>query len=162
MNRRYAMFPGSFDVFTLGHLDIIKRCSSLYEKVYVVVANNIEKKTLFTAEERKAMIESCLDGLTNIEVHIWDGLVVEFARLHDIGVIVRGVRDASDFGYEFELAEIYKMICPDVEVLFMPTDMRYVLVRSSSIKEMARFGADISSMVPRPICEAIETKFGLT
>lgn len=158
MNYAHAMFPGSFDVLTLGHLDIIERCSRLYEKVFVVVANNVSKQSLFSAEERCLMIEENLKGFDNVEVHIWDGLVVDFAKKHDIGVIVRGVRNMADFGYEFELAETYKILCPEIEVLFMPTDPKYFLIRSSSIKEMAHYGADISKMVPQDVSEAVKRK----
>lgn len=158
MNYSSAMFPGSFDVLTLGHLDIIQRCAALYNKVYVVVANNVNKQSFFSAEERKRILCACLKDYSNVEVHIWDGLVVDFAKQHDIGVIVRGVRNMADFGYEFELAETYKYLAPEIEVLFMPTDPKYFLIRSSSIKEMARFGADISKMVPELVVEEVNKK----
>ena len=163
MRPGYAMFPGTFDPPTLGHIDIIQRCAALYKKVYVVIADNIAKKTLFTAEERKAFLEESLklqgqSNQSNIEVHIWPGLVVDFAREHNIGVMIRGVRSQVDFGYEFELAETNKQICPSLEVLFMPTNPNYFLIRSSTIKEMAKFGADISAMVPQVVIEALKAK----
>lgn len=158
MNRKIAMLPGSFDPPTLGHLDIIERCAALYDKLYVVIADNIAKKTLFSAQERKAMLEEILGRYSNIEVAIWPGLVVDFAAKNDIGVIVRGVRAMNDFGYELELAMTYKQMLPEVEVLFIPTDPKYFLIRSSSIKEMAVFGADISKMVPKSVLEAVNAK----
>jgi len=153
-----AMFPGTFDPPTLGHIAIIKRSAGLYEKLYVVVAHNPAKKTLFTADERKIMLENILSDLKNVEVVIWDNLTVEFARKYKVQVIIRGVRTSSDFDYEFELAETNKLINPDIEVLFMPTDPKYFLLRSSSIREMAYFGADISTMVPKQVAQAMKAK----
>ena len=158
MNSKYAMLPGSFDPPTIGHLDIIERCAALYDKVYVVIADNIAKKTLFTAQERKTMLQDILGKYTNIEVAIWQGLVVDFAKENNVGVIVRGVRAMNDFGYELELAMTYKQMLPEVEVLFIPTDPKYFLIRSSSIKEMAVFGADISKMVPESVLKAVNAK----
>ena len=158
MNTKCAMLPGTFDPPTVGHMDIIERCALLYDKLYVVIADNINKSTLFTSRERKAMLEELLSRHKNIEVCIWSGLVVDFAKEHNAGVIVRGVRAMNDFGYEFELAMTYKQMCPDVEVLFIPTDPKYFLIRSSSIKEMAVFGADISKMVPKLVGEKVKEK----
>ena len=160
MNTKWAMLPGSFDPPTVGHMDIIERSALLYDKLFVVIADNIAKKTLFTAEERKKMLEELLAGYSNIEVCIWSGLVVDFAREHDCGVVVRGVRAMNDFGYEFELAMTYKQMCPNLEVLFIPTDPKYFLIRSSSIKEMAVFGADISKMVPELVQKRVKAKLG--
>ncbi len=160
MSPDYAMFPGTFDPPTLGHIDIIQRCAALYKKVYVVIADNINKKTLFSASERKNFMEEVLKEYPNVEVYIWPGLVVDFARQKGIGVMIRGVRSQVDFGYEFELAETNKQICPQIEVLFMPTNPSYFLIRSSTIKEMAAFGADISAMVPQVVIDALEAKLG--
>ena len=167
MRKNCAMFPGTFDPPTLGHIDIIKRCAALYDKVYVVIADNIAKKTLFTAQERKGFLEATLKGTlketlrdySNVEVHIWGGLVVDFAKKFDVGVMVRGVRTQGDFSYEFDLALLNKQICPEIEILFMPTNPTLSLVRSSTIKELATFGADISTMVPPVVIEAINTKY---
>ncbi len=158
MRPDFAMFPGTFDPPTLGHIDIVQRCATLYKKVYVVIADNINKKTLFTATERKSFMDEIFKTYKNVETHIWPGLVVDFAKQHDIGIMIRGVRSQVDFGYEFELAETNKQICPDIEVLFMPTNPNYFLIRSSTIKEMASFGADISAMVPRVVIDALKAK----
>ncbi|MCF0262159.1 MAG: pantetheine-phosphate adenylyltransferase [Sphaerochaetaceae bacterium] len=158
MNYKYAMLPGSFDPPTLGHIDIIERSAALYDKVFVVIADNINKKTLFTAQERADMLKQILSNLDNVEVCVWQGLVVDFARENNIGVIIRGVRALVDFGYEFELAETNKMLCPELEILFMPTNPKYFLLRSSGIKEMASFGADISKMVPEVVVQSINKK----
>ena len=158
MNTKVAMLPGTFDPPTIGHLDIIERCAALYERMYVVIADNITKKTLFTAQERKEMLQKILKNHKNIQVEIWSGLVVDFAKKNDVGVIVRGVHAMNDFGYEVELAMTYKQMLPEVEVLFIPTNPKYFLIRSSSIKEMAVFGADISKMVPKTVLDAVNDK----
>ena len=158
MNTKCAMLPGTFDPPTVGHMDIIERCALLYDKLYVVIADNISKSTLFSPQERKDMLEELLARHKNIEVCTWSGMVVDFAKEHDCGVIVRGVRAMNDFGYEFELAMTYKQMFPDVEVIFIPTDPKYFLIRSSSIKEMAVFGADISKMVPKLVQQRVKSK----
>ncbi|MCK9190396.1 MAG: pantetheine-phosphate adenylyltransferase [Sphaerochaetaceae bacterium] len=154
-----AMFPGTFDPPTLGHIDIIERSARLYDKLYVVVAFNIQKKTLFTAEERVAMLKELLKAHNNIEVVIYSGLVVNFAKENGIEVMIRGVRALVDFGYEFELAVTNKKLYPDLEVLFMPTSPNYFLIRSSQIKELAFYGADITTMVPPLVASAIKERY---
>lgn len=154
-----AMFPGTFDPPTLGHVDIIERSARLYDKLYVVVAFNIQKKTLFTAEERVAMLKELLKAHNNIEVVIYSGLVVNFAKENGIEVMIRGVRALVDFGYEFELAVTNKKLYPDLEVLFMPTSPNYFLIRSSQIKELAFYGADITTMVPPLVASAIKERY---
>ncbi len=155
---KIAMFPGTFDPPTLGHIDIIKRTSGLFEKLYVVVANNPSKNTLFSAEERKQLLVDILKDYKNIEVVIWNGLTVDFAKENNVQIMIRGVRTSSDFDYEFELAETNKILYPSIEVLFMPTNPKYFLIRSSSIKEMAAFGADVSNMVPKEVIKAMKMK----
>lgn len=160
MNNRIAMLPGSFDPPTLGHVNIIRRSAALYDKLYVVVANNIAKKYLFSAEERVEILKDIFEDCPSIEIVSYEGLVVDFARENNIGVMVRGVRALVDFGYEFELAMTNKQLLPSLEVLFMPTDPNYFLLRSSQIREMAAFGADVSTMVPSVVVEALKRKIG--
>jgi pantetheine-phosphate adenylyltransferase len=150
-----AMFPGSFDPPTLGHLDIIQRSAKLYDKLYVVVALNMQKKTMFSAEERADMLKELLKSYENVEVVIYSGLVVNFAKENGIEVMIRGVRALVDFGYEFELAMTNKKLYPELEVLFMPTSPNYFLLRSSQIKELAFYGANIETMVPLLVAKAI-------
>ena len=137
------MFPGTFDPPTKGHINIIERAAALFDELYVVIADNIAKKCLFTTEERKAMIEESLPDVGNMKVMVHQGLTVDFAAKHGIDVIVRGVRAMNDFSYEFELAMTNKML----------------LIRSSQIKEMAEFGADFSPMVPEPVRRRLKEKF---
>lgn len=158
MNKRIAMLPGSFDPPTLGHVNIIRRASELYDRLYVIVANNIAKKYLFSAEEREGFLREIFRDVPSITIVSYDGLMVDFARENNVGVMVRGVRALVDFGYEFELAMTNKQMLPELEVLFMPTDPHYFLLRSSQIREMAAFGADVSSMVPEVVAEALKKK----
>lgn len=160
MNRT-AMLPGSFDPPTNGHIDIIERSATLFEKLYVVVADNVQKTPLFTPVERMGMLRTILASHTNIEVVSYQGLVVDFARSHGVGVMIRGVRALVDFGYEFELAMTNKQLNPDLEVLFMPTSPQYFQLRSSAIKEMAAYGADISPMVPPLVVEMMRKRIKL-
>lgn len=156
-----AMLPGTFDPPTNGHLNLIERSARLFETLDVVVADNINKKCLFTADERMEMLRSMLAPYPNVRVVIWKGLVVDYARDERINVMIRGVRALVDFGYEFELAMTNKQLNPELEVLFMPTDPNYFVLRSSAIKEMAAFGADISKMVPKAVAEKLRKKVKL-
>ncbi|HOE83632.1 MAG TPA: pantetheine-phosphate adenylyltransferase [Sphaerochaeta sp.] len=160
-NNRTAMLPGSFDPPTNGHIDIIERSATLFEKLYVVVADNVQKMPLFTPVERMEMLRTILSDHKNIEVVSYRGLVVDFARAHGVGVMIRGVRALVDFGYEFELAMTNKQLNPDLEVLFMPTSPQYFQLRSSAIKEMAAYGADISPMVPPLVVEMMRKRIKL-
>lgn len=154
-----ALFPGSFDPPTIGHINIIERAATLFDELHVVVADNISKQYLFTPEERIELIEKSLPGMKNIVYAVHPGLTVEYARSNDISIMIRGVRGAGDFSYEFEMAMTNKLLYPQLEVLFMPTDPRYFLIRASQIKELAAFGADFSSMVTPPVLEALKKKF---
>lgn len=153
-----AMFPGSFDPPTLGHINIIQRSLKLYDRLHVVVADNINKRCLFTAQERVNVLKDIFSGSSNIIVTSYDGLMVNYARENGIGVMIRGVRAVGDFGYEFELAMTNKQMMDELEVLFMPTDPNYFMLRSSQIKEMAAFGADVSSLVPKQVVDLLSTK----
>ena len=158
---KVAILPGSFDPPTNGHIDIIERSASLYEKLYVVVADNVQKNCLFTAKERMDMLKQILKEHDNIEVVIYRGLVVEFARENGVGVMIRGVRALVDFGYEFELAMTNKQLNSSLEVLFMPTSPQFFQLRSSAIKEMAAYGADISPMVPPLVVQMMGNRIKL-
>ena len=157
-NPRIAMFPGSFDPPTMGHINIIRRSLKLYDRLHVVVADNITKKCLFSAQERGAVLKDIFSSSSNIEVVSYDGLMVNYARENNIGVMIRGVRAEGDFGYEFELAMTNMQMMKELEVLFMPTDPSYFMLRSSQIKEMAAFGADVSALVPAQVVELLKKK----
>jgi pantetheine-phosphate adenylyltransferase len=151
-----AVFPGSFDPPTYGHLNIIERARTVFEEVLVVVAVNRSKSSNFSADERVAFMQKLVSGWPNVSVHICDTLIVDFARAHKCRVLLRGVRSVQDFSYEFELSVMNKGLGPEIETFFMPTDPRFFVLRSSAIKELASFGGDVSKMVPPVVAEALK------
>jgi len=153
-----VIFPGTFDPPTNGHLDLMRRAARMFGRVVVVIAVNPDKASLFTAQERLEMINSLVQDLPNAEVHVWQGLIVEFARREGIHTLLRGVRALSDFEYEFELSMMNKALFPRIETIFLPTDQKYFVLRSSGIKEVARFGGDVRSMVPEVVAQALTEK----
>ena len=153
-----AMFPGSFDPPTNGHMNLIKRAASIFDELAVVIAVNDQKKCLFTSQERFEMMSILLESYSNVSVSLWDNLVVKFAEEHNIKVMIRGVRALVDFGYEFELAMTNKELSPDVDILFMPTDPKYFVLRSSAIKEIALLDGDIGAMVPPEVASALKRR----
>ena len=154
-----AVFAGSFDPPTYGHLNIIQRASSLFDRVDVLVAVNSEKKYMFSNKERVEFLKEITASFDNVCVNEWDGLVVEYCRKSGASILIRGIRNASDFDYEFDLSLLNKSLNPMVETVFIPTEQKYGLIRSSSIKEVARLGGDISSMVPPVVEKAIKERF---
>lgn len=153
-----AVLPGSFDPPTNGHLNLIRRASSLFDETDVVIASNKMKNYLFAAEERFELVSGLVSALGNVKVFLWDKLIVDFAVKNDAKVLLRGVRALTDFGYEFELAMTNRGLNNTIETIFMPTDPQYFVLRSSAIKEIAAFGGDISSMVPPSVAEALKRK----
>lgn len=153
-----AFFPGSFDPPTLGHINIIKRAAKLYKKFHVVIASNPSKQSLFSAQERYELLVELTKPFGNVEVHIWNDLIVSFAKKQNVSLMIRGVRALADFEYEFELAMTNKLLYPELEILFMPTDPKYFVLRSSAIKEIAQFGGNIETMVPKTVAKAILEK----
>ena len=154
-----AVFPGTFDPPTNGHMNIIKRASRIFDEIDVVVADNDDKRCLFSPAERYDMLVELCRDIPNTRVHIWSKLIVEFAEEHGVKVIIRGVRALTDFGYEFELAMTNKSLDPDIEIVFMPTDPKYFVLRSSVIKQIARMQGAISKMVPDVVVQALLRKF---
>lgn len=156
-----AVFAGSFDPPTNGHLDIIKRASKLFNSVDVVVSVNPDKKCLFTQEERLKMVEELIKEFKNVSVHAYQGLIVNYAKQVNAKVLVRGIRSSNDFGYEFDLALMNQNLNPEIETVFLQSKEKYAIVKSSSIKELAKFGGDISRMVPKNVENALKEKFPL-
>ena len=154
-----AVFAGSFDPPTNGHLDIIKRASGLFESVDVVVSVNPEKKTMFSEEERVQFLQELIKPFGNVSVHSYKGIIVNYAKEVGAKVLVRGVRSANDFGYEFELALMNQNLNPDIETVFLQSKEKYAIVKSSSIKQLAQFGGDISRMVPAIVADALKKKY---
>ena len=155
-----AVFPGSFDPPTLGHLNIIERASGIYDELIVIVAENREKSYLFDAKERLEMLKEMVKSWQNVKCLVWKDLTVDFMKSENIRLLIRGLRGIDDFSYEFELSMMNKALFPQIETIFMTTDPRYIVLRSSSIKNLASFKGDVSSMVPPVVAEAIKKKFG--
>ena len=155
---RIGLYPGTFDPITNGHLDIIKRGSTLFDKLYILVANNINKKTMFTVEERMNMIKEATKDIDNIEVVTSDLLTVEYAKSINAVAMVRGLRMVSDFEYELQRATLNRCIDHNVETIFIMSSHQYSFLSSSSVKEIARFDGDISSFVPKNVEIALKNK----
>ncbi len=155
------MFPGTFDPPTNGHLNLIERAARIFDLLYVVIAVNQAKECLFSGDERQSMMRELLQNYENVQVEPWSRLIVEFTEKFHTRVILRGVRALADFGYEFELAMTNKQLNPDLEIMFMPTDPKYFVLRSSAIKEIAMYGGDISTMVPPVVAEALGRRLGV-
>ncbi|HHY11947.1 MAG TPA: pantetheine-phosphate adenylyltransferase [Firmicutes bacterium] len=143
-----AVYPGSFDPITNGHLDIIKRSCRCFDKLYVAVFENQAKEPLFTVEERVSMISEECQDLPNVEVTSSRGLLVDFARVNGIQVLVKGLRAVSDFDYEFKMALMNKKLAPEIETVFMMTSLQYLYLSSSLVKEVAVYGGCVKSLVP--------------
>ncbi|HIT19573.1 MAG TPA: pantetheine-phosphate adenylyltransferase [Candidatus Fimivivens faecavium] len=148
---RSAVCPGSFDPITLGHLDIIKRASKLFDQVIVLVVVNPDKAPSFTPEERMEMIRLATADIGNITVDSYDGLLIDYVRRTGAAAIVKGLRAVSDFEYEFQMAMTNKKMYPYAETLFLTTSMYNMYLSSSLVKQIARFGGDISDFVPFPL-----------
>jgi len=153
-----AAFPGSFDPPTSGHINIIQRAASIFDELVVVVAENKQKKYLFSAKERASMILGLIQE-KNISVVVCDCLVVDFLKKMDIKLLIRGVRGLEDFSYEFELSMMNKALDPEIETIFMTTDPEYFVIRSSSIKELASFSGNLHGMVPPLVAKALKEKY---
>ncbi len=153
-----AVFPGSFDPPTFGHINIIERARGLFDELLVVVAVNRQKTGLFAPEERRDLLVELLGGYPNVSVQLCDTLIVEFARTHGCKGLVRGVRSVPDFSYEFELSILNRGLNPGVETIFIPTDPKFFVLRSSAIKELAAYDGDISGMVPPNVATAVRAK----
>ncbi len=153
-----AIFPGSFDPPTNGHMDIIERASAIYGKLVVAVLNNPAKSNMFPVETRMEMLRESCKGFPNVEIACFEGLLVDFARSMGTKIILRGLRAVTDFEYEFTMALMNKKLAPEIETLFMVTSAENQFISSSSIKEIAHFGGPIEDMVPGPVAERLEKR----
>lgn len=156
---RIAVYPGSFDPVTLGHMDIISRSSKLFDKLIVGVLVNSSKVPLFSAEERVNMIKGVVSEYANVEVRSFDGLLVEFARLCKATAVVRGLRAVTDFEYELQMSQTNHIIAPDIDTIFLTTNLNYAYLSSSVVKEVARYGGDISKFVAPEVRRQILEKY---
>ena len=154
---KIAIYPGSFDPVTNGHIDIIQRACQLFDKVIVAVIRNPEKKPQFSLEEREGMLKSSLLKNRNAEVESFDGLLVDYAKEKKANIIVRGLRAVSDFDYEFQMALTNRKMAPEIETLFFMTDYKYSYLSSSFVKQIAKLGGDVSELVPKPVAEKLRS-----
>ena len=153
-----AIYPGSFDPVTLGHLDIIRRASKTVSELIVGVLNNGGKTPLFTIEERVEMLKEVTKDLPNVKVMSFSGLLVDFAKHTDSNLVVRGLRAISDFDYELQMAQTNRKMNADVDTMFLATSLEYAYLSSTIMKEVANFGGDLSKFAPREITDAVEEK----
>lgn len=155
-----AMYPGTFDPITLGHEDLVRRAARLFDRVVVAVAANPGKKPMFSLEERVGLARSVLSDFEGVEVTGYEGLTVEFARKHDLLVIVRGLRAISDFEYEFQLANMNRHLTDEVETAFLTPTEKYTYISSSLVREIASMGGDITEFVSPKVKQALLERCG--
>lgn len=153
-----AIYPGSFDPVTNGHLDIIHRGLEIFDRIIVTILCNPAKTSLFTIDERVEMLQDSLSGLPNVEVDVFHGLLVDYARQRQANAILRGMRAVSDFEYEFQMALMNRKLNRDIQTVFMMTGLRWIFTSSTIIKEAAKFGGDIEEMVPPLVNRKLKEK----
>lgn len=154
-----AIYPGSFDPITYGHLDIITRCSKKFNKVIVAVLNNQSKKVVFSIEDRVAMIKELTSEYPNVQVDNFDGLLIDYAKKKEADVIIRGLRAVSDYEYEMQMSLYNKQLFPEIETMFLVSDTKYSYLSSSIVKEIASYHGDISNFVPPLVEVKINSKY---
>ena len=155
---KVGIYAGSFDPITLGHLDVIERASRIVDKLVIGVLNNTSKTPSFTAEERVELIRRVTKNIPNVETETFDGLAVEFARKKNARLLVRGLRAVTDFEYELQIAQLNHKLDPNIDTIFLTTSVQYSYLSSSIVKEIARFGGDISRFVPKEVQQDIYDK----
>jgi len=159
MNQKIAIYPGSFDPITNGHLSIVNRALKIFDKLVVTILNNPQKKPLFTLEERVQMIEETLKGVPNLEVDTFDGLLVDYVIKKKTNVILRGLRALSDFEYEFQMALMNRKLNREVQSIFLMTDYKWFYTSSTIIKEAASLGGNVNGLVPTIVNQKLKEKF---
>jgi len=157
--QKHAIYPGSFDPITNGHVDVIERAASMFHTVTVVIAKNSRKTPLFDEDERREMAVAALQHLPNVDVVVHSGLIVDFAINHKVDVIVRGIRAVTDFEYEFQIALMNRKLAPTVSTIFLMPHEQYTYLNSSIIRELGRYGQDVSPFVPPIVAERMRQKF---
>ena len=148
-----AIYPGSFDPITKGHLDILKNASGIFDKVIIAVARNGEKKGFLSTEERVELIKKSIEGLDNVEVDAFEGLTIEYAKKRGAEILIRGLRAVSDFEYEMQLSQTNSALCDEIKTVFLTTKPKYNFISSSTIREILQNNGDISKFVPQAVNE---------
>jgi pantetheine-phosphate adenylyltransferase len=160
MDNRIAIYPGSFDPLTNGHLSVIHRALKIFDKLIIAILVNPKKTPLFSLDERKAMLEEVLKDRSNVEIDFFDGLLVDYAVKKGSNVIIRGLRALSDFEFEFQLALMNRKLNRDVQSIFLMTDYKWFYISSTIIKEAASLGGKIDGLVPPIVCRRLKEKYG--
>ena len=160
MNNKIAVYPGTFDPITNGHLSIVNRALKIFDKLVIAILNNPQKVPLFTLDERIMMIRKLLRSKTNVEIDSFDGLLVDYVIKKGSNVVLRGLRALSDFEYEFQMALMNRKLNRDVQSIFLMTDYKWFYTSSTIIKEAASLNGDISGLVPPIVCQKLKEKFG--
>ncbi len=155
---KIAIYPGTFDPITNGHLDIVQRAARLFDKVIVTIARNSSKNPMFTEQERLALIKAAVKGNKRVEVDVFDGLLVDYARKKKATAIVRGLRAISDFEYEFQMALMNRKLNDQLETVFMMPNAKYTFLNSSIVREIARLGGDVKDFVPPVVQKALAAR----
>lgn len=155
---KIAIYPGSFDPITKGHLDILKNAAGIFDKVIIAVTHNSAKQGFLTTQERVMLIQQSVVELDNVEVDSFEGLTIEYAQKIGAEVLIRGLRAVSDFEYEMQLSQTNSALCDDVKTVFLTTKPKYNFISSSNIKEILANGGDISKFVPKPVYEYLKNK----
>lgn len=154
-----AIYPGSFDPVTFGHLDIIRRSAGLCDHLIVAVLNNNNKTPLFSVDERVEMLKEATKDLANVEVASFSGLLVDFAKKNDVGVIIGGLRAVTDYEYELAMSQTNRVANPNIDTIFLNTSLEYAYLSSSIVREMAMYGGDITKFVPNCVVDKVYKKF---
>lgn len=155
-----AIYPGSFDPITLGHLNVIKRAAKVFDKIIVCVGSNPNKRTAFSMEERVEQVRKVCERFNNVEVDCSDRLLADYCRNKGAHIIIRGLRAMSDFEHECQMANFNRKMNPELDTFFLVADSKYTYLSSTAVKEMAQYGADLTEYVPREILKEVEGKFG--
>lgn len=155
---KIAVYPGSFDPITLGHLDVLKDGAHMFDKVIITVSNNISKHALLSVGERKELIRQSVADIPNVEVDSFDGLTVEYAKKVGATILLRGLRAVSDFEYEMQLSQTNRSLSEDIKTVFLITRPEYNFISSSSVKEILKNNGDISKFVPKPVSDYLQNK----
>jgi pantetheine-phosphate adenylyltransferase len=158
MTKSIAVYPGTFDPLTRGHEDLVRRASTIFDKVVVAIAASEKKRPLFSIDERIAMAREVLSSCPNVEVKGFDCLTMDFVRQQGANIIMRGLRAVSDFEYEFQLAGMNRDIYPDVETVFLTPAHQYMFISATMVREIASFGGDVSKFVPQLVAERLKNK----
>ncbi len=153
-----AVYPGSFDPVTLGHIDVIKRALKIFGELTILVAESPRKNSLFTSQERKELLEQSLEGMEGFTVDIFTGLTMDYAKKNGAGVVIRGLRAVSDFEYELSMATMNRKLNPDIETLIIMSGENFYYIASNTVKEVAMFGGDLTGLVPEPVVHALQKK----